>query len=124
MSLIIYLPKRIKNNIEARFNNLKESISKEILELKGKPVTKDWLILTINKFYNKKSPETETLNQYIKRFIAEITSGQRLYKGKRYQFSTIKNYTGFETQFNEYQGIYTDDRLQELKENNERSQAP
>ena len=67
----------------------------------------------------KNQPGPETLNQFIKRFIEEITSGQRLYKGKRYNFSTIKNYTGFETQFNEYQGIYTDDRLQELKENKE-----
>jgi len=108
-----------KTKIEARFNNLKESVSKEILELKGKPITKDWLILAINKFYNKKSAGAETLNQFIKRFIEEITSGQRLNKGKRYQFSTIKNYTGFETQFHEYQGIYTDERLQELKEKKE-----
>lgn len=108
-----------KNSIEARFNNLKESISKEILELKGKPITKDWLILVINKFYNKKSTGDESLNQYIKRFIEEITSGQRLYKGKRYNFSTIKNYAGFETQFNEYQGIYTEERLEELKEKKE-----
>ena len=108
-----------KTKIEARFNNLKESISKDILELKGKPITKDWLILTINKFNNKKSAGAETLNQFIKRFIAEITSGQRLNKGKRYQFSTIKNYTGFETQLNEYQGIYTDERLKELKEKKE-----
>lgn len=112
-----------KNNIEARFNNLKESISKEILDLKGRPITKDWLILVINKFYNKKSTGDETLNQFIKRFIEEITSGQRLNKGKRYQFSTIKNYTGFETQLNEYQGIYTDERLKELKENNEKPRS-
>ena len=108
-----------KNDIEARFSNLKETISKEILELRGKPITKDWLILAINKFNNKKSAGAETLNQFIKRFIAEITSGQRLNKGKRYQFSTIKNYTGFEIQFNEYQGIYTDERLQELKDKKE-----
>jgi hypothetical protein len=109
-----------KNDIEVRFGKLKEFVWKELLTLRGKPLTKGWLKLVINKCYDKKAPGDEDLNQYIKRFIEEISSGQRLYKGgKRYGFLTIKNYKGFEIQFQEYQGIFTDERLKELKEKNE-----
>ncbi|MEI6048173.1 MAG: phage integrase SAM-like domain-containing protein [Bacteroidota bacterium] len=109
-----------KNTIEERFTKLKENVLKELLNLKGKPITKDWLKLVINKCYDKKTPGDETLNQFVKRFIEEISSGKRLYKGgKRYVFLTIKNYKGFEVQFLEYQGIYSEDRLKELTEKNE-----
>lgn len=108
-----------KVSIEERFTEIRAFVNKERFLLKGKKITKDWLKAIIDKFYNKETPGKENLNQYIKRFIKEIKSGERLYKGKRYEFSTIKNYTGFEVQFQEYQGIYTEDRLQELKEKKE-----
>lgn len=108
-----------KANIEARFGKLKEYIVKNIFSLNGRPVTKDWLRNTINKFYNIQASDVESLNQYIKRFIDEANSGKRLYKGKKYISSTIKNYKGFEAQFQEYQGIYTEERLEELKEKEE-----
>lgn len=109
----------VKNDIEGRFSKLKDYITTEMLNLKGNPVTKNWLINVINKCYDLKTPGDENLNQFISRFIEEATNGKRLYKGKRYIFSTIKNYIGFQVQFNEYQGIYTDERLKELEENKE-----
>jgi hypothetical protein len=106
--------------IEGRFNKLKEFILKELLSLKGSQVTKDWLKRIIDKCYEKKISAEENLNQYIRRFIEEIESGERLHSGgKRYTFLTIKNYKGFEVQFQEYQGIYTEKKLEGLKEKNE-----
>jgi site-specific recombinase XerD len=105
-------------DIEDKFIQLKNFILREHFKLSA-PAKKEWLHANIDKFYYKGTPGNETLNNYIKRFIEEIKTGKRLYKGKRYEFSTIKNYTGFEVQFQEYQGIYTKDRLQELKEKKE-----
>jgi hypothetical protein len=107
--------------IETRFNELREFVVKEVMNLTARPVTKEWLTTTINKYYNVQTLAVENLNQYISRFIAETESGIRLSKGNRYAFSTIKNYKGFQTQFNEYQGIYTEERLKELKEKDEKS---
>jgi hypothetical protein len=108
-----------KIKLEETFSRMKDFVLKEHSDLKGVRVSKEWLKSVINKFYNKKEPGSETLSQYIKRFIVEAETGKRLFKGKRYTFSTIKNYKGFEAQFNEYQGIYTDEMLNELEENNE-----
>jgi site-specific recombinase XerD len=105
-------------DIEDKFNKLKDFILREHFKLSA-PATKSWLQNIIDKFYYKEVPGNETLNQYIKRLIEELKSGKRLYKGTRYTPSTIKNYTGFETQFLEYQGIYSEDRLKELKEKKE-----
>jgi len=106
-------------DIEDKFNQLKDYILREHFKLSA-PASKEWLQANIDKFYYKGTPGKETLNDYINRFIKEIKSGERLYKGgKRYELSTIKNYTGFEVQFREYQGIYTEERLQELKEKKE-----
>lgn len=105
-------------DIEDKFYQLKDVILREYFKLNG-PASKEWLKTTIEKFYYKKDAGSETLNGYINKFIADIESGKRLNKGKRYTFSTIKNYRGFESQFNEYQGIYTEDKLEELKTKNE-----
>lgn len=53
------------------------------------------------------SAETITLNGYISSFILDMESGSRLYdhnnrKGK-YRSGTIKNYKGFQSQFDEFQ---------------------
>ena len=106
-----------KNDIEERLTRLKESILKNIP--KDRQPTKEWLRSSIDSFYNKRSPGDENLNQFIQRFIDEVTSGQKLFKGKRYGFLTIKNYRGLQTQLNEFQGIYSEERLKELKEKDE-----
>lgn len=108
-----------KVKLEKTISQMRDFVLKEHPGLKGSKVSKEWLKSVIDKFYDKKEPGSETLSQFIKRFIDEATTGKRLYKGKRYTFSTIKNYKGFEVQFNEYQGIYTEERLQELNEKQE-----
>ena len=51
-----------------------------------------------------KEPEKVTLNQYIQKFISDIQTGKRTTEnGTRYTAGTIKNYLGFQSQFNEYQ---------------------
>ena len=98
---------------------MRDFVLKELPGLKGRKVSKEWLKSAIDKYNDIKEPGSETLSQYINRFIDEATTGKRLFKGKRYTFSTIKNYKGFEVQFNEYQGIYTEERLKELNEKQE-----
>jgi integrase len=106
-----------KIEIEGRFSELKQYISEEVSKLKGE-ILKDWLKIVIAKYYNRSTGD-EYLNGYLERFINEITLGKRLNKGKNYTYSTIKNYKGFQSQFNEYQGIYTEKQLTELKEKGE-----
>lgn len=49
-------------------------------------------------------PEKINLNQYIEKFISDIKTGKRTTeKGTRYTTGTIKNYLGFQTQFDNYQ---------------------
>lgn len=109
-----------KVTIEENFSRMRDFVLNEHFNLKGSRPTSPWLQSVINKFYNRKEPGEETLSQYIKRFIEEASSGKRLFKGNRYTFSTLKNYKGFESQFNEYQGAYTEQRLKELNEKNEK----
>ena len=52
----------------------------------------------------KKEPEKINLNQYIQKFISDIQNGKRTTEnGTRYTAGTIKNYLGFQSQFNEFQ---------------------
>lgn len=58
------------------------------------------------KFRDKFLPETDTLtlNQYIDKYISEITSGDRATtKGTRYTRGTIKIYDGFKNMLDEFQ---------------------
>lgn len=51
-----------------------------------------------------KEPEKINLNQYIANFISDIETGKRITeKSTRYTKGTIKNYLGFQSQFNNYQ---------------------
>lgn len=102
--------------IERRFAELKQYINEEELKHKG-PITKEWLKSIIDKYYNRTVGD-ENLNGFIQRFIDETSSGKRLIKGKRYIFSTIKNYKTFQVQINEYQGIYTEKGLKEVHAKN------
>jgi len=104
---------KMKVDTDARFMQLRQFISSGRLNLKGN-VTKDWLKLTTDKYYNK-STGVDDLNTYIERFIKEITSGERLNGTRRYTHGTIKNYLGFQSMFNEYQGIYSEKRKKEME---------
>lgn len=70
------------------------------------PPSRNWLNSIITE-YHKEKLEYLNLNQYIDHFISGAESGEILYehngvKGK-YNPSTIKNYKGFQAQFNLYQ---------------------
>lgn len=109
----VFTEKR-KAEIEQKFNQLKDFITNERFKLHGNQVTKVWLKSTVDKFYNKRESGSETLFQYIQRFIDEATAGTRLNRGKHYTASTIKNYKGFQVQLNEFCGIYTDETKAKL----------
>ena len=73
--------------------------------------TNNLLKAEFNKVFNPdapqkrpKEPEKISLNQYIQKFISDIQTGKRTTEnGKRYTAGTIKNYLGFQSQFNEFQ---------------------
>lgn len=102
-----------KTNIERELQQLKVYVLEEYDNRKkiGIEATKEWLNNTVNKFYTKDLPkedsETITLNQYIDKFIIDAESGARLYDHngitKRYEKGTIKNFKGFQAQFDNYQ---------------------
>lgn len=50
-----------------------------------------------------KNEDKDTFELFIKRFIQDIESGERLFHSKRYSLGTIKNYKGTQSQLNEYQ---------------------
>jgi len=112
-----------KNTIEGTFKRKKDFVLNEHFKLKGKPVTKEWLTEVINKFDNNKAPGPETLNQYYQRFIDEATAGTRLSShhdnNRRYSPATLKSIKSFQTQLNQFQGIYTEKALNKLKEKKE-----
>lgn len=112
-----------KARMEDQFARLRDFVQKEHGCLKGVTPSKEWLKSVIDKFYDKKAPGAETLNQFIQRFIDEAKAGTRLstnHDNKRmYAPQTIKNIKSFQTQLNEYQGIYTEKRLKELSEKKE-----
>lgn len=98
-----------KVKIETGLADLKNHILRQYNELvkTSTPASKEWLKSAIDKHYNKEISKEETLNQYIKRFILEAETGERLYdhnnKIKRYEKGSIKNFKGFQVQFDEYQ---------------------
>lgn len=97
-----------KTDLENSFIEIKAFVNNERSLLNGKPVTKEWLKGIIDKKYNKQTPGTENLNQYIKRFIEEATNGKRLcFNGntkKAYSAGTLRSYRDFKRSFNLYQG--------------------
>ncbi|HEX2920927.1 MAG TPA: site-specific integrase [Bacteroidales bacterium] len=103
--------KQDARNVEDRFYQLKDFILKAYFNLSG-PVTPDWLKTTIDKYYYKDSPNIETLNEYINRFVDEATSGKRLATAgntkKRYSYGSLRVLRGFKLSFNTFQGIEND----------------
>jgi len=100
--------KKDKNDLENEFLDLKNFILKKINSLSedGATVNKEWLQTIIFEFHHPKLNQNKQvcLNEYIESFIQQIMCGERLtLKGQRYKKGTIKNYQGFQTQFNLYQ---------------------
>ena len=110
-----------KTGMEGKLSRLKDFVVKEKQELKGGRVTREWLLSVIEKFNGKRRAGNETLSEYIERFHQEATGGSRLtYQNRKiYSYGFLKNINGFKNLFNEFQGIYTEKRLQELKEKDE-----
>lgn len=98
-----------KTEIEDRFTEIRAFVNKEYFLLKGNPVSKDWVMNTIKKYYEKGTNGNESLNQYIKRFIDEATSGKRLANSgnakKQYTWHSLRAMRNFMLSFNTYQGI-------------------
>ena len=98
-----------KLELENDFNKLRDYVLLEYNKrsLKGLELNKNWLVRVINDFSNKKDVTNEDLNSFIDRFIKEAETGDRYYdhnnRQARYAKSTIKNYKGFQEQFNKYQ---------------------
>lgn len=89
-------------DIEDKFAQLKDFILREHFKLSG-PVTKEWLQATIDKFYYKGTPGNENLTEYIKRFVADATSGKRLANAgntkKQYSYGSLRVLRGFMLSF-------------------------
>ncbi len=98
-----------KIGIEKELNDLRSFILSQYNESAktGFTLNREWLKSVIDKYFNKQVVVKENLNQYITRFIKEIESGERLYthndKTKRYEKGSIKNFKGFQVQFDLYQ---------------------
>jgi len=52
---------------------------------------------------NQKQSTANDLNSFIDQFITDIETGKRLTESKRYKEGSIKNFKGFQTQFNLFQ---------------------
>lgn len=77
--------------------------------------TKEWLQNTINKFHGIKDDMSKTMNGYIEDYIVKAKSGEIKNKGgMNFAKGTITNFRGFQRAFLEYQGIYSEERLNEL----------
>ncbi|HEY4786060.1 MAG TPA: phage integrase SAM-like domain-containing protein [Bacteroidales bacterium] len=98
-----------KIKIEKELAELRTFVLKRFNELvqTGAIPTKEWLTAVIDKCYHKEITKEISLNQYIEKFIQEAETGERLYDHngviKKYEKGSIKNFKGFQTQFNNYQ---------------------
>lgn len=103
------------NKLIATLAALKKHITDAYKSYAGE-LTKVWLSNVISRFHNI-TIDDNTLNSYISSFINKAETGGL--KNKRtvdFADGTIRSLKGFQRIFNEFQGIYTDERLQELKE--------
>lgn len=90
-------------------------------ELRNDPdrVSQEWLQATVNRFYNKPVDEIRTLNDYLNKLIESMKlqePGGLTKDDKYYAPGSIKVFEGLKRVLNEYQGIYTEKRIKELKE--------
>ena len=103
------------NKLIGKLKKLRDHIESERKDYYG-DLTKEWLTSVIDSFYNKKTAEAKTLNDYISTYIKDSKAGTRKNKSELILAEgTIKAWEGFQRIFNEYQGIYTKKRIEELK---------
>ena len=95
-------------DIQDKFSQLKDAILRESFKLTTTP-TAEWLKGVIDDFYYREPASIETLNEYIKRFVDEATSGKRLANSgntkKKYSYGSLRVLRGFMLTFNTFQGI-------------------
>lgn len=94
--------------------DLKELINKQILD-NPLALSKEWLQEIVAQFHNVKPHDAKNLNDYITQFISEAKEGNRKNKESvNFAPGTIRTWEGFQRIFNEFQGKYTDKRIEEL----------
>lgn len=99
-----------------KLKGLKSDIEGQV-KTHGQEFTRQWLEGVIYQYHHKKDQDARTLNEYIEQYITEVENGKRHTKdGLNIAISTGRSLRGFQRIFNEYQGVYTDKRLEELKE--------
>lgn len=95
-------------------NSLRAYILKEYTKFIGIP-SKDWLLGVIEQYHNPVSGKAHNLNEYIAGFISEAGAGVRMNRDSlNFSPGTVRSYKGFQNVFNEYQGVYSEDRREEL----------
>ena len=97
-----------------KLDELRKHINKELKFYSGTK-SKDWLTSVINRFHNIREDEGKTLNGYIASFINKAEAGELKNNGAvNFSLGTVRAFKGFQRIFNEYQGIYTDKRIEQL----------
>lgn len=115
------IKQRIRSEADETFiknlAGLKEHLTNECRNYAGQ-CSKEWLQDIIYKYHNKRSPDAANLNEYIDQFIKDCVSGDRKNKGAmNISPGTVKAWKGFQRIFNEYQGVYSEDRIKWHKDN-------
>lgn len=100
-----------------KLKGLKDHIEREFKNRFGE-YSKEWLNDVVYQFHNNKSIGAKTLNDFIDLFIKDSECGERKNKDAMdLAPGTIKAWKGFQRIFGEYQGIYSDKRIEWYKEN-------
>jgi site-specific recombinase XerD len=99
--------------IDNELNRIKTETARILnyFSYQGTQLTNELLKIEYDKVFRPNAPEKKpnapekiTLNQYIEKFISDIKTGKRTTEnGTHYTAGTIKNYLGFQSQFNEFQ---------------------
>jgi len=104
-----------KTEMEDRFAEIRALINREANSLQGNPINREWLKAILEKYYNKGEPGKESLNEYIKRFVDEATSGERLANvgstQKKYASASLRSMRGLMLSMNIFQGIEEETKL-------------
>jgi integrase len=109
------IPNKKDSSLKNKLAKLREFIDEENRNYTNIK-SKDWLKNVINKFHNVKEEGSNNLNSYIESFISKARKGELKTNGAmNFADGTMRALGGFKRIFNEYQGIYTPDRLEELR---------
>lgn len=91
-----------KVEIEDRLTEIKAFINQQYF--KDGALTKDWLKLTLDRYYEKGIKKGENLIQYIEKYITDAGTGARLNNAKRvYALSTVKSLRSMQSELNKFQ---------------------